>query len=284
MTVSETRSLCVANCQYTALAGERATLDQVLPMIAEAAQKGAEMICLPECATRIEPDRQSLLTNSETETESQSLKALQHAAKTHGCWLMVGSLMLRAQDHHDRMVNRCFLIQPDGQIRARYDKIHMFDVEVNDGQKYRESYSFDRGHQAVLVDMGGWRLGLTICYDLRFPHLYRKLAKAGADIITIPAAFTRVTGEAHWHPLMRARAIENGVFIVSPAQCGTHAGGRQTYGHALMVDPWGRVLNDAGDSQAITIATLDFAAVKKARAAIPSLGNSAADTIDLKVF
>jgi len=132
--------------------------------------------------------------------------------------------------------------------------------------------------------MGGWRLGLTICYDLRFPHLYRQLAKAGADIITIPAAFTRVTGEAHWHPLMRARAIENGVFIVSPAQCGTHAGGRQTYGHALMVDPWGRVLNDAGDSQAITIATLDFAAVKKARAAIPSLGNSAADTIDLKVF
>ena len=284
MTVSETRSLCVANCQYTALAGERATLDQVLPMIAEAAQKGAEMICLPECATRIEPDRQSLLTNSETETESQSLKALQHAAKTHGCWLMVGSLMLRAQDHHDRMVNRSFLIQPDGQIRARYDKIHMFDVEVNDGQKYRESHIFDRGHQAVLVNMGGWRLGLTICYDLRFPHLYRQLAKAGADIITIPAAFTRVTGEAHWHPLMRARAIENGVFIVSPAQCGTHAGGRQTYGHALMVDPWGRVLNDAGDSQAITIATLDFAAVKKARAAIPSLGNSAADTIDLKVF
>ncbi len=284
MTASEPHSLCVANCQYTALADERATLDVVLPMIREAADKGAEMICLPECATRIEPNRQSLLANSETQHQSQSLKTLQDTAKSHGCWLMVGSLMLRADDHDDRMVNRCFLIQPDGYIRAHYDKIHMFDVEVNDGQKYRESQTFDRGHEAVLVDMGGWRLGLTICYDLRFPHLYRQLAKAGADVITIPAAFTQVTGEAHWHPLMRARAIENGVFIISPAQCGTHAGGRQTYGHALMIDPWGEVINDAGDSPAVRIATLDLGAIKKARAAIPSLSNAAADDIRLKVF
>ena len=284
MTASETLSLRFANCQYTALADERATLDIVLPMIAEAVEEGAEMICLPECATRIEPNRQSLVANSQTQDQSQSLKTLQHTAKSYGCWLMIGSLMLRAQDHDDRMVNRCFLIQPDGQIRAHYDKIHMFDVEVNDGQKYRESQTFDRGHEAVLVDMGGWRLGLTICYDLRFPHLYRQLAKAGADVITIPAAFTQVTGEAHWHPLMRARAIENGVFIVSPAQCGTHAGGRQTYGHALMVDPWGKVLNDAGDGQAVTCATLDFKVIKKAQAAIPSLDNSAAEEISLKIF
>jgi predicted amidohydrolase len=125
---------------------------------------------------------------------------------------------------------------------------------------------------------------LTICYDLRFPHLYRQLAQAGADMITIPAAFTKVTGEAHWHPLMRARAIENGVFIVSPAQCGTHAGGRQTYGHALMIDPWGRLLSDAGETPAVTVETLDFSAISKARGAIPSLGNTAGDDISLKMF
>jgi predicted amidohydrolase len=284
MTSAKTLSLRVANCQYTALADEGATLDLILPMIAEAASQGAEMICLPECATRMESNRHSLLAKSQTEADSQSLNILQQTAKTHGCWLLVGSLLLRADDQNDRMVNRCFLIKPDGNIRAHYDKIHMFDVEVNDGQTYRESHSFDHGHHAALVDMGGWKLGLTICYDLRFPHLYRQLAQAGADMITIPAAFTKVTGEAHWHPLMRARAIENGVFIVSPAQCGTHAGGRQTYGHALMIDPWGRVLSDAGETPAVTVETLDFSAISKARGAIPSLGNTAGDDISLKMF
>ena len=160
----------------------------------------------------------------------------------------------------------------------------MFDVSVNDGQTYRESKRFIAGDKTVLVQMNGWRLGMTICYDLRFPYIYRRLAQHGADIISIPAAFTRVTGTAHWHSLMRARAIENGVFIVSPAQCGTHAAGRQTYGHALVVDPWGEVLSDAGTQPSLTLTSINLDAVRKARDAIPSLTSDREGDIGLELI
>jgi len=276
--------LRIANCQYTAQADETATCDIVLPMMAEAANKGADMICLPECASRLDPVSASLMANSQTENNSDSLNMFRDAARTHNTWVMIGSLLLKSEQADDMLVNRGFLITPDGDIRARYDKIHMFDVSVNDGQNYHESSRFIAGNKTLLVQMDGWRLGMTICYDLRFPYLYRQLAAAGADLITIPAAFTKVTGTAHWHSLMRARAIENGVFIVSPAQCGTHAAGRQTYGHALVVDPWGTVLSDAGADPALTLTTVNLDAVAKARTAIPSLASGRENDIELELI
>ncbi|MEC8727231.1 MAG: carbon-nitrogen hydrolase family protein [Pseudomonadota bacterium] len=275
--------LLIANCQYTALADERATCDIVLTMMAEAAEKGADMICLPECASRLDPVKTSLIANSQTEDNSDSLAILRDAARQHKTWVLIGSLLLKSEQTDDMLVNRSYLITPDGDIRARYDKIHMFDVSVNDGQNYQESRTFIAGDRSLLVQMDGWRLGMTICYDLRFPYLYRQLAQHGADVITIPAAFTKVTGTAHWHSLMRARAIENGVFIVSPAQTGTHAEGRQTYGHALVVDPWGNILSDAGTEQALTLTTINLDAVAKARAAIPSLKKGRENDIRLEL-
>ena len=275
--------LQIANCQYTALADDQATCAIVLPMIAEAANKGADLICLPECASRLDPNSASLMANSQTEDNSISLAMFREAARTHKKWVLVGSILLKSETRDDMMVNRGFLITPDGDIRARYDKIHMFDVSVNDGQTYHESRRFIAGDTSVLVNIDGWRLGMTICYDLRFPYLYRQLARNGADVITIPAAFTKVTGMAHWHSLMQARAIENAVFIVSPAQCGTHAGGRQTYGHALVVDPWGKVLSDAGEHPTLTVTSVDLDAVQKARAAIPSLTHDREDDIRLDI-
>ena len=280
--------LKIANCQYTAAADESATLKKVLPLITEAANHGADLIALPECATMLEPNRKNLLAATTKEADNKSLKILCETASKHQCYLLIGSLMLRADANQERLINRSFLIAPDGSIRARYDKIHLFDVEINDGQIYNESSLFDAGKNAALVAMDGWHLGLTICYDIRFPHLYRQLAQAGADIIAVPAAFTATTGKAHWHTLLQARAIENGIFIVAPAQYGTHAGGRQTYGHSLIVSPWGEVLTDAKEKIGITLASLDLAAVKRARQSIPSLANNTADNtaggIALKIF
>ena len=286
--------LNIANCQYTAAADESATLKKLLPLIAEAATRGADLIALPECATMLEPNRQNLRTAATNEADSKSLEILRETATKHQCYLLIGSLMLRTDANPQRLINRGFLIAPDGNIRARYDKIHLFDVEINDGQIYHESSLFDAGKNAVLVNMDaqhqdaphqdGWHLGLTICYDLRFPHLYRQLAQAGADIIAVPAAFTATTGAAHWHTLLRARAIENGIFVIAPAQCGTHAGGRQTYGHSLIVSPWGEVLADAKDTIGITMASLDLAAIRRARQSIPSLANNHADSIPLNIF
>lgn len=276
--------LNIANCQYTAAADACETLKNVLPLISDAATHGADLIALPECATMLEPNRKNLLVATTKEADHKSLEILREAAAKHQCYLLIGSLMLRADADPERLINRSFLIAPDGSIRARYDKIHLFDVEINDGQTYHESSLFDAGTNAVLVNIDGWHLGLTICYDIRFPHLYRQLAQAGADIIAVPAAFTATTGAAHWQALLRARAIENGIFIIAPAQCGTHAGGRQTYGHSLIVSPWGEVLADAKDNIGITLASLDLDAVKRTRQSIPSLANNNADGIPLKIF
>ncbi|HEY2112025.1 MAG TPA: carbon-nitrogen hydrolase family protein, partial [Dongiaceae bacterium] len=189
--------------------------------------------------------------------------------RSHRLWVHVGSLALRVSP--DRAANRSFLIAPDGEIAARYDKIHMFDVDLANVERYRESAAFRPGHQAVTADLPWGRLGLTICYDLRFAYLYRALAKAGAGFISIPAAFTRPTGQAHWHVLMRARAIETGCFVFAPAQTGEHAEGRKTYGHSLIVAPWGEVLADGGEEVGFITARIDPAKIAEARGMVPAL-------------
>jgi predicted amidohydrolase len=173
----------------------------------------------------------------------------------------------------DRFANRGFLINPDGEITARYDKIHMFDVDLAHGESYRESNGFRPGDRATLAETPWGGYGMAVCYDVRFPHLFRDLARAGARILAIPAAFTRTTGQAHWHSLLQARAIENGCFVIAPAQCGDHEDGRKTFGHSLIIDPWGKILGDGGEKPGVIRATLDISRVDEVRAMIPSLNN-----------
>jgi predicted amidohydrolase len=203
------------------------------------------------------------------EENDKSLAHLRELARNRGITIHVGSLAIKL--NHDKAVNRSFLIDPKGEIVARYDKIHMFDVDLANGESYRESYSYRPGELGVLYDLPWGRLGLTICYDLRFPALYRALAEAGATALAIPAAFTRQTGEAHWHVLNRARAIENGSFVFAAAQGGKHENGRETFGHSLIIDPWGRILAEGGTEPGVVMAEIDLGEVAKARAHIPSL-------------
>jgi deaminated glutathione amidase len=205
------------------------------------------------------------------------LAALREVAQETGVWLLIGSLAIDLSrergtaEGERRLANRSYLVDPGGGVVARYDKIHMFDVDLAGGESYRESNAFRPGGRAVLAETPWGVLGMTVCYDLRFPHLYRALAQAGADFLAIPSAFTVPTGKAHWHVLMRARAIENGCFVFAPAQWGEHAEGRRTYGHSLIVDPWGEVLADAGEGVGIVSARIDLAAIAKARRMVPSL-------------
>jgi predicted amidohydrolase len=203
------------------------------------------------------------------EAEDASVAGYRDLAVETGAWLLAGSLVLRGAG--DKLVNRSLLIGPTGEIAARYDKIHMFDVEIPDGQSYRESRAYQGGARAVTAELPWGRLGLTVCYDMRFAYLYRALAKAGAAFLTVPSAFTRFTGEAHWHVLLRARAIETGCYVIAPAQCGDHEGGRETYGHSLIVAPWGEVLADGGTAPGVTLAAIDPAKVDEARAMVPAL-------------
>ena len=262
----------VANCQITAAAREEDSLKTILPMIAEASGE-ADLVCLPECATMMGADKSLIISDCPTEKNSLGLATLRDEAAARGVWILIGSLTIRPDDEDGLLVNRSYLIAPDGSICARYDKINMFDVEVGDGQIYCESAFYRSGHKAVLAETPFGQIGMTICYDVRFPALFRHLAQNGAEIITVPAAFTQVTGLAHWHVLMRARAIETGCFIVSPAQWGVHAGGRETYGHSLIVSPWGEILADGGEGEGITYAEINTEKVTKARASIPSLSH-----------
>ncbi|WP_291207383.1 carbon-nitrogen hydrolase family protein [Hyphomonas sp.] len=242
-------------------------------LIREAAGMGAAFIATPEMTNLLDIRPGMARAKVRPEAEDGSLAVLRALAAELRVTLLIGSLAVALEDD-ERFANRSFLIGPDGGIVARYDKIHMFDVEVGDGQTYRESRAYRPGEEAVLAQTPFGRLGLTVCYDVRFPHLYRRLAQAGADILTIPAAFTRVTGEAHWHVLVRARAIETGSFVIAPAQGGIHEDGRETFGHSLMVSPWGDILAEAtGAEPGIILARIDLAEVAKARGRIPSLGN-----------
>lgn len=245
-------------------------------LIREAAARGAEFIATPEMTNLLDIRPGMARAKVRREAEDESLPVLRALAAELGVTLLIGSLAI-ALEEDERFANRSFLIGPDGGIIARYDKIHMFDVEVGDGQTYQESRAYRPGTEAVLSAAPFGRVGLSVCYDVRFPHLYRRLAQSGADILAIPAAFTRVTGEAHWHVLVRARAIETGCFVMAPAQGGKHEDGRETFGHSLIVSPWGEVLAEAdGAEPGIILARIDLAQVAKARGRIPSLRNDKA--------
>ena len=266
-------TLTVAALQYCASDDAAATLVHIEPLIAKAA-KTARLIFLPEAASFLAASRAQLAERAEWEDDSASQKKLATLAHQHNVWLLAGSLFLRRRQDH-KLVNRGVLFAPDGQVVASYDKIHMFDANVGDGQHYCESDSFAAGATPVIADLGDIQLGMSICYDLRFAHLYRQLARDGAHILTVPAAFTAVSGAAHWHVLLRARAIETGCYVIAPAQCGTHSDGRQTYGHALIISPWGEILAEADDGDAVITANIDLADITAARRAIPSLASSA---------
>jgi predicted amidohydrolase len=246
-----------------------ANLDTAVRLIAEAKAGGADYVLTPEMTNIMEIRRERLLAAIVTEEADASLAAFRQLARSHAIHLHVGSLAIKLAG--ERAANRSFLIDPAGEIIARYDKIHMFDVDLANGESYRESRNFRPGEIAVAADLPGGRLGLTICYDLRFPALYRALAEGGSSMLAIPSAFTRQTGEAHWHVLVRARAIENGSFVFAAAQGGAHENGRETYGHSLIVDPWGRILGEGGVEPGVILAQVDPAAVAAARGRVPSL-------------
>lgn len=254
-------------------------LPMTLQLVYEAAERGAQLIVTPEVTNLISPSRDRQAALLYAEADDPTLAALRVAARECGVWLLIGSLSLRPDpDAEDqRFVNRSLLIAPDGGIAARYDKIHLFDVNISATEVFRESAAFRPGEVAVLAQ-GPAAIGMTVCYDLRFPQLYRALAKAGARILTVPAAFNPTTGLAHWHVLLRARAIETGCFVLAPAQCGTHIAHldpdlppRRSFGHSVIVDPDGAVLADGGDVAGVLIAELDLRAVDRARSRIPSL-------------
>jgi predicted amidohydrolase len=238
-------------------------------LIREAKAKGAQFIATPENTTLMAPDGGAKLERSFSEENDPALPAFRALAEELGIWLLIGSLAIKVSDI--KTANRSFLIDPKGRITHRYDKIFLFDVDLPSGEKYRESNTVAGGSRAMTADVPWGRLGLSICYDLRFPQLYRALAKAGAFALTVPSAFTETTGKAHWHILLRARAIENGAFVIAPAQGGHHANGRQTYGHSLIVAPWGEILAEAGTDPGVILADIDPAASQDARARIPNL-------------
>ena len=244
-------------------------VDAATTLINEAKSGGADYVLTPEMTNILERKREDLFAAIATEEKDRSLPDFRDLARRLGIWVHVGSLAIEVLPQ--KAVNRSFLIDPKGDIAARYDKIHMFDVDLAGGESYRESGSFRPGELAVAVDLPWGRVGLTICYDLRFPALYRALAEAGASFITIPAAFTQQTGEAHWHVLTRARAIETGSFVLAAAQGGRHEDGRDTFGHSIAIDPWGRVLAEGGTEPGVIFADVDPSQVAIVRARIPSL-------------
>jgi predicted amidohydrolase len=262
------RTACV---QFTAGDDVEANVSTATELIAKAQAAGARFVATPEVTSLMERRAPQIWQKTTTEDRDPALKAFRRLAADLNIWLLVGSLPIRLGE--DKLANRSFLIGPSGAVTATYDKIHMFDVDLPNGETSRESSRYVAGKEAVVAPTPIGTFGLTICYDVRFPYLYRLLAKAGAQILTIPSAFTRVTGEAHWHTLVRARAIETGSFVVAPGMCGDHPDGRKTYGHSLIVDPWGEVLADGGPAPGIVLADLNLAKVAEVRGRIPALAH-----------
>ncbi len=244
-------------------------LDAAIRLIVEAKEAGADYVLTPEMTNLMEVKRERLFAALASEDSDPALAAFRELARKLGIFIHVGSLAIRLSS--EKAANRSFLIDGTGTVAARYDKIHMFDVDLESGESYRESRSYRPGEIAVAADLPWGRLGLTVCYDLRFPALYRALAEAGCSFLAIPSAFTKQTGEAHWHVLNRARAIENGAFVLAAAQGGRHENGRETFGHSLVVDPWGRILAEGGAEPGVVLARIDPEEVRAARARIPSL-------------
>ena len=245
------------------------SLAQGIKLIRQAAAEGANYVQTPEVSNMMQQNRKALFEHLASEEDDLSLKAYRALAKELRIYLHIGSLALRFSP--DKAVNRSFLIGPDGELLASYDKIHMFDIDLPGGESYRESANYQPGETAIISDLPWGRIGLTICYDVRFPALYRALAEGGAVFLTVPSAFTRKTGEAHWHTLLRARAIETGCFVFAAAQAGLHENKRETFGHSLIVDPWGTVIAEGGVEPGVFMAKVDPAKVETARKAIPSL-------------
>ena len=238
-------------------------------LIRQAHREGAQFVLTPEMTSFMDVRPGALQAKTQGETSHEALEAFQALARELSLWLLIGSMSTLVQN--GKCANRSFLIAPSGEIAARYDKIHMFDVDIGDGQTYRESDSYQPGRNAVVADLPNARLGMTVCYDVRFGQLFRRLAQAGAEILCVPAAFTKLSGAAHWHVLLRARAIENGAFVMAAGQCGTHPDGRQTYGHSLIIGPWGEIIAEAGDEPCVIMADLDLGEVAAARGRIPAL-------------
>ncbi|MEM7523719.1 MAG: carbon-nitrogen hydrolase family protein [Pseudomonadota bacterium] len=273
-----TDKLSAALLQITSSDDPDANLPIVERMIRQAAREGADLIATPEVTNIVSMSRARQRSVLKTEAEDQTLARLRVVASELEIHLLIGSLALAGDGSDARFVNRSFLINPGGDIIARYDKIHMFDAAPSAGERYRESAGYRPGERAVLAHAPWGRIGMTICYDMRFPELYLKLARAGARILTVPSAFTRPTGRAHWEPLLRARAIETACFVLAPAQCGEHASSdgpaRKTWGRSLIVSPWGEVLADGGDAPGLCFADLDLGLVDEARARVPSLSGA----------
>lgn len=244
-------------------------IDTATTLIREAATQKAQLICTPENTCHLRFSSAEKLQSAFPADDHPAITHYSALAKELGIWLLIGSLTIKLDDQ--KLANRSFLFSDQGACVATYDKIHLFDVDLPTGESHRESDYINPGTRAVLADTPWGTMGLSICYDVRFSYLYRKLAQAGASLLTVPAAFTVPTGEAHWETLLRARAIETGSFVLAPAQTGTHEGGRKTYGHSMIIDPWGKILAEAGDDIGFIIADLDLAAVTKARQAIPAL-------------
>ena len=257
--------------QNTATRDIAANITWVCERIGEASAAGADFITLPETVGLIEPVNDQIPDSCFHEGRDAGVAAFRAAAREFEVWILVGSQLIK--DTGDQIVNRSILIDAQGEVAARYDKLHLFDIELANGESYRESDVISPGARAVVATLPWGKLGMTICYDLRFAALYRALAQSGAEFITIPAAFTQTTGKAHWHTLVRARAIETGSYIIAPNQCGLHVDQRASYGHSMIVDPWGEVLTDAGPMPGIIMAEIDPSKVEDARNRIPALSH-----------
>jgi len=269
MSAAERLSFNAAMIQMRSGLDPAANLAVALDLIDQAKQADADYVLTPEMTNILAARREQLFAKIVTEEQDVTLAALRDIARKLAIYIHIGSLAIKASP--EKAANRSFLIDRRGDVAARYDKIHMFDVDLAGGESYRESNNYRPGELAMLADLPWGRLGLTVCYDLRFPALYRALAEAGASFLAIPSAFTRQTGEAHWHVLQRARAIENGCFVFAAAQGGKHENGRETYGHSLIVDPWGRILAEGGTEPGVVMAQIELSEVVAARSRIPSL-------------
>lgn len=261
----------IALLQMTAGVDPQANAATLVGAVQQAADEGANMLFTPEMSGCLDRDKARSANNIVIEAQDPVLQAVRQAARGAGLWVQLGSLAIAGEDGETKRRNRAFLIDDTGEIRARYDKIHLFDVDLPSGESWRESSSYVAGTQPVLAQTPWGKLGLSICYDLRFPDLYRALSNAGAEIIAVPAAFTVPTGEAHWEVLLRARAIESAAFVIAAAQVGQHEDGRRTYGHSLVIDPWGTVLLDAGAQSGLFTLDLPMARVADIRMRLPAL-------------
>jgi len=266
------RKLSIACLQYSSAKNEKHTLETIKDLIDKALDIDAEFITLPECATSLQKNSVLTYELAKTEDENFSLQILKEIAKLNSVFILIGSLPIKVDD---KLVNRSFLVGPKGDVLYKYDKIHLYDVNLPNGDIYRESDTYKSGNKAIIatIKKNKIKIGLTICYDLRFPHLFQDLAVNGAEIIVVPSAFSNLTGPVHWHTLLKARAIETGAFIIAPAQTGYHECGRTSYGHSLIVSPWGEVLEDAKEEIGIIHANINLDEVMKARRAIPALNS-----------